>query len=125
MQEEETGTALLEPPAPPQPPGAVATADEEPPRRPWWSRLLVVLAYTIGVLAVIFALAYNFGSMWFPSRETRAQYDQLVAAGQANPPTEQQFHIPIPGCVCHSKNPATVMAHQDRRIRQCMGCHGG
>jgi hypothetical protein len=77
-------------------------------------------------LAVLFfsaATLFRFGSMWLPSREQTVAFERLVAAGQAAAITRRQFHIPIPGCVCHSDDPAQVAAHADRRISECMTCH--
>ena len=93
-------------------------------KRPRWQKLLIGLGVVIASLAALAAALYLFGSMWFPSSEAKASYAQIEAAGQA-PPVERQFHIPIPGCVCHSDNPVLVMEHSNRRIRQCMDCHGG
>lgn len=96
-----------------------------PPRTPWWQRALVGLAYGLLGLLLLGALAYNFGSMWIPGRAVRAEYEQLVASGAARQRQPRQFHIPIPGCVCHSDDPVLVIEHEDRRIRECSGCHGG
>lgn len=127
MDDERTqSTAVMEPPGPPEPPAPSATGETEPPRRmPWWQRILVGLLMLFLALILLGALAYNFGSMWPARPEVRAQYDQLVASGEAQPVEKRQFHIPIPGCVCHSDDPVTQIAHEDRRIRQCSSCHGG
>jgi hypothetical protein len=94
------------------------------PTSPWWVKVLAGVGYTLLGVFLLGSLAFAFGSMWVPSAEDRAAYEELLAAGQA-PAYDRQFHIPIPGCVCHSDDPATVMAHSNRRINQCMGCHGG
>lgn len=86
--------------------------------------VLAGFGYTMLALFFFGAMAFAFGSMWVPSAETRAAYEQLRDTGQA-PDYERRFHIPIPGCVCHSDDPNTVMQHSNRRISQCMGCHGG
>ena len=99
-------------------------AEPQRRRRPWWQKLLIGLGVVIASLVALALALYLFGSMWFPSSEAKAAYAQIEAAGQA-PPIERQFHIPIPGCVCHSDNPVPVMEHSNRRIRQCMDCHGG
>lgn len=118
--------AVMEPPGPPTPPAPAATGECEPPRRtPWWKRLLVGLFVTLLLLVLLAAAAYNFGSMWVPDREVREQYDRLVASGEVRERQPRQFHIPIPGCVCHSDDPVLVIEHEDRRIRECSGCHGG
>lgn len=97
---------------------------ECPARRPWWQRVLIGVGVTVAVLVVAAFALYRFGSMWVPSQEVKAEYAQLVAAGQAEP-IESRFHIPIPGCVCHSDDPVKTMQHSNRRISECMECHGG
>jgi hypothetical protein len=89
---------------------------------PLWRRVLFGAFVTAAVLVFLAALLYRFGSMWPADRETRAAYAALEEAGQA-PPLEPRFHIPVPGCVCHSDSPVTTMQHADRRISDCMGCH--
>lgn len=127
MPDEETGTiAVMEPPGPPPPAAPPSTSEAEPPRKmPWWQRILVTLFGALLLLILLAALAYNFGSMWPASREVQAEYDLLVASGQVRPVENRQFHIPIPGCVCHSKDPVLTVEHEDRRIRECSSCHGG
>lgn len=85
-------------------------------------RVLFVAFVAFAVVFFIGATLYRFGSMWNPSANTRADYERLVSAGQT-PPVEQRFHIPIPGCVCHSDDPAVTMAHSTRYISECFGCH--
>lgn len=85
-------------------------------------RVLTGIGVTVLVLAAVALVLYNFGSMQAPSAEMRQAYAATVAAGQA-PPIEASFHIPIPGCVCHSSDPAQQMQHSTRRIKDCAGCH--
>lgn len=85
-------------------------------------RVLILIAATVLVLVAVALVLYNFGSMWTPSADVRQAYAATVAAGQA-PPIEASFHIPIPGCVCHSSDPAQQMQHSTRRIKDCAGCH--
>lgn len=87
-------------------------------------KFLIGFGYALLGIFFLGSMAFAFGSMWVPSADTRAAYEQLRVAGQA-PEYDRQFHIPIPGCVCHSDNPVTVMQHSNRRINQCNGCHGG
>jgi len=109
----------------PTDPGAEAAQETQcAPRRPLWQRFLITIGVVLAVLVVSALLLYKFGSMWVPSAEARTQYAQLEAAGQV-PPIENRFHIPIPGCVCHSDDPVKTMQHSTRRISECMGCHGG
>ena len=88
-------------------------------------RLMRILGVTLLVIAAVAVLLYNFGSMWTPSADVRQAYAASAAAGQA-PPVDGAFHIPVPGCVCHSPDAAVQMHHSARRIKDCRtpGCHG-
>jgi hypothetical protein len=103
--------------------GADDSPTQRSPRRPWWRRALQGLAIAVFVLVVLGALLYNFGGMMPPSAKAKAQYGQLQALG-AVAPVENRFHIPIPGCVCHSDNPVLQVEHSKRSLNQCMSCHG-
>jgi len=100
---------------------------ERAPRGPLWKRVLKRIAIGIGVTVVVLVLAavalYNFGG---PSGSVypgvTARYDQLVASGQA-PPLRQRFVLPIPGCRCHSKDPALTAQHSVRHMNECGKCH--
>lgn len=49
-------------------------------------------------------------------------------AGQGavpEPDPSSPFAIEIPGCVCHSDDPALVQQHAEYRMNQCFGCHAG
>lgn len=94
---------------------------EKRPRR-WARRLLVGLGVTVLLLAALVAVLYAFGSMMPPSAEARQAYAAQVAAG-AEPPVESSFHIPIPGCVCHSPDPVLQVQHESRHVRECADCH--
>ena len=103
---------------------------EEPPgpgrrKRPLWVRVLRGIGIALLVLVAVAVLLYNYGSMWTPSAEVRQAYAQGVEQGIV-PPIEKEFHIPIPGCVCHSSDPVLQMQHESRHIKDCMnpGCHG-
>lgn len=41
------------------------------------------------------------------------------------PDPNSPLMIEIPGCVCHSDDPALVKQHQGYRMNQCFGCHQG
>lgn len=89
-------------------------------------RVLKGIGVTLLVLVVLGVLLYSFGSMQSPSSEVRQAYAAGVATGQV-PAIGQSFHIPIPGCVCHSPDPVLQMQHESRHVKDCMtaGCHGG
>jgi hypothetical protein len=68
-------------------------------------------------------LLYNFGGMSGSAVPgVLAQYDQLVASGQA-PAIQKRFVIPIPGCQCHSKDPVLTAQHTRRHMNECSKCH--
>jgi hypothetical protein len=39
------------------------------------------------------------------------------------PDPDSPFTFQIPGCRCHSDDPAVVEEHADYRLNQCRGCH--
>lgn len=77
----------------------------------------------VALFAALGATAYGFGSMEIPSAEMRAQYDALVASGKVAAVKPAGFHIPIPGCRCHSSDPVVTIEHEGYRIRDCASCH--
>ncbi len=79
---------------------------------------------TVAALALLAGLLYAFGGMWPRTAEMRAAFDAQVAAGLASP-VEDRFVIPVPGCVCHSESPELQARHAERRVNECMNCHGG
>ena len=97
------------------------------PRRPIWQRVLRGLGITLASLLVILVvggvLLYNFGGMSGSAVPgVLERYDQMVAAGQAQP-IQKRFVIPIPGCQCHSKDPSLTAQHTRRRMNECSHCH--
>lgn len=85
---------------------------------------LTLLVLVLGLVAVAF-VAYNYGSMEPPTAEMRAQYDAFVTAGDVQPAPAAGFHVPIPGCRCHSSEPVQQVQHAGYRMRECSRCHGG
>jgi hypothetical protein len=49
--------------------------------------------------------------------------DPDAEAPEADP--SSPLAIEIPGCVCHSDDPAEVKRHAEYRMNQCAGCHMG
>lgn len=86
-------------------------------------KIALVLVTIVLLLVLAAAAAYAFGGPWVPTREQRASYERMVKTGQA-PALERRFVLPIPGCVCHSKDPGQVVRHSNWRIRECASCHG-
>ena len=97
------------------------------PKRPLWVRVLRGVGITLGVLLVLLVVTgvslYNFGGMSGSAVPgVLAQYDQMVAAGQA-PAIQKRFVIPIPGCRCHSTDPVLTAQHSVRHMSDCNKCH--
>lgn len=82
----------------------------------------VVLSVVIFIASVLYAFGGPSGSANDP--EMKERYEVLVAAGDVQP-VEGRFVIPIPGCKCHSDDPYLTEQHRNRRMGECMGCHGG
>jgi hypothetical protein len=98
---------------------------DAPRKRSLLKRIALTLLTIVGVLVVAGVMLYEFGSMERPSPQMRTQYEALVASGQAPRLPRPGFHLPIPGCKCHSTDPALTMQHEGYRIRDCGSCHGG
>jgi hypothetical protein len=88
-------------------------------------RIGLTLLALVVLLVALALVAYNFGSMEPPSAEARAQYAALVAAGKVPAAPSGGFHVPIPGCRCHSNDPVLQVQHESIHIKDCSRCHGG
>jgi len=115
-------TEPVEPAQEPQSP-----AEQCAPRKPLWIRILKGVGITVVSLVVLVAMAgvllWNFGGMSGSAVPgVLDQYDEWVASGQA-PAIQKRFVIPIPGCQCHSKDPALTAQHTRRRMNECGACH--
>jgi hypothetical protein len=88
-------------------------------------KTLIGFGVTVAVLVALATVLYFFGSMETPSAEMRAAYEGLRADGRAPALAPAGFHIPVPGCRCHSADPVLTMQHEGRTISGCSSCHGG
>lgn len=106
----------------------LTAGDAGAPVRRRWKRALKRVGVTLGALLptllVLGVVLYEFGTMEAPAPEMRAAYVRLETAGKAPPAPSPGFHIPIPGCRCHSTDPVQTMAHTRYKIRDCGRCHG-
>jgi len=95
-------------------PDTVAEDASAPVRRKRWPR--VVMAVAVALVAV----GAGFYFLGAPS-----QGQAVSENGQAVPPADPNspLAISIPGCVCHSDDPAQVAEHKQYRMNQCAGCH--
>ncbi len=86
-------------------------------------RVLAWIGVVVGALVLVALVLFAFGGPGGVTKEVRAQHAVLVAAGTA-PAVEDRFVVPIPGCTCHSDDPALMVEHAERRMRDCFGtCH--
>jgi len=85
-----------------------------PVRRKRWPRV---------VAAVAIALVATGAGFYFLGAPSQGQ--SVSENGQAVPPADPSspLAISIPGCVCHSDDPAQVAEHKQYRMNQCAGCH--
>lgn len=81
------------------------------------------ICLAVALVAFAGALVYKFGGPVAPPKSAVAEYQREVAEG-IQPPLEKRFVLSIPGCVCHSDNPSSVVRHSIRRLSECSGCHG-
>jgi len=96
-------------------------------------RALIITSVAIALLVVLGGAAYTFGTPQSPDVAVQAASGAAVgsgavpAAGQAVPEPDPNapLAIEIPGCTCHSDDPAIVERHSTYRMNQCAGCHGG
>jgi hypothetical protein len=85
-------------------------------------RVLKRVAVSLGVVVALVALLYFFGGMWPMTASMKAVYAREVVAGR-QPEWKSRVSIPIPGCVCHSKDAAVQMMHSTAHISDCGWCH--
>jgi len=87
--------------------------------------LIGVLATTVVLLLGVLAM-YAFGAPQASAPEVAAtQVTTSQPAEVPAPDPNSPLMIEIPGCVCHSDDPALVKEHQGYRMNQCFGCHTG
>ena len=87
------------------------------------------------VLAAVVVAMFAFGKPMTPQAPPQAAASAEVAASQMGeaPTAPQQestretgsdpLAVEIPGCVCHSDDPALVEEHASYRMSECFECH--
>lgn len=80
-------------------------------------KMLATAASLLGILLVGVAIVFAIGVPQAP-----AVRSQGAAVAQSSN-SSGRFAIQIPGCVCHSDDPAIVSEHVGYRMYQCFGCH--
>lgn len=87
--------------------------------------LLIGLASLAVVLGAVIALLL-LGTPQSAPGPAAAKPGEVAADAVAPPPDPSSpLAIEIPGCVCHSDDPALVEQHAGYRMNQCFGCHTG
>lgn len=103
--------------------GDGALGGSRKPRR-WLKRVGLSVLVVVAVLISAASVLYEFGGMEPPAPAVKSAYAQMVAAGRAKP-VPGRFVVPIPGCVCHSADPAQQVTHSVYRMSECGSCHKG
>lgn len=107
-------------------------------------RVLIGVLVTVAVLLLGVVVMYAFGApqtVASPADVTQITTAQPAEVPSAASPVQpgasvtttevpapdpnSPLMIEIPGCVCHSDDPALVKEHQGYRMNQCFGCHTG
>ncbi len=90
---------------------------------PWLRRSALIVSAVLLGLALVAVTLYFVGGEMPPAASIRNAYAAEVDAG-AQAPVRAAFVIPIPGCVCHSPDPAIQMTHSVYHLSECASCHG-
>ena len=96
----------------------------------------IVALLAVGLVLGVAVFAFAFGTPQAPvSPAGSALVAQASAPNLPSPapapvavePAEEQapFAVQIPGCRCHSDDPAVVEEHSHYRINECRSCHAG
>ena len=106
-----------------------------------WRRTLVVMLVGVAALLAVVGVLYIFGTpQSAPLSPSSADASPAtgnaisaakpdtgaeVKTGVQPPPADPNspLALEIPGCVCHSEDPALVQSHSRYRMNQCAGCH--
>lgn len=85
---------------------------------------LVVTALLLGGVVVMYALGTPQAPS-SPAAQAAPVGGSQVATDAAVPEPDpgSPLAIEIPGCTCHSDDPALVAEHAQYRMNQCFGCH--
>ena len=89
---------------------------------PTLKRIGIGAGVTVFVLAAVVVTVFAFGKPMTPQVGT----EPMSPPADAGPaPVSDPLAVQIPGCVCHSDDPAVVAEHASYRMSECFGCHGG
>lgn len=99
-------------------------------------RIGVIAGVTALVIAALVIAMFAFGKPVTPQAPLTAASAEVVtpradepltgAPQEAGPPQgSDPLAVEIPGCVCHSDDPAVVEEHATYRMSECFDCHQG
>ena len=96
-------------------------------------RIGIIAGLGFFVLAATLVVMFVLGKPVTPQASPEAAAPVTVAGEVASPgasgevPAQAEesdpLAIQIPGCVCHSDDPALVAEHATYRMSECFGCH--
>ncbi len=84
----------------------------------------------LGLASFAALLALGLGFLLLGTPQASSSVSARAAAPPASaevppPEADSPLAIEVPGCVCHSDDPAVVEEHSRFRMNQCFGCHAG
>jgi hypothetical protein len=89
-------------------------------------RIVLIVGSAMLVIAALVVAMFAFGKPMTPQASSQAA-PPGVAATQAPAGAPEggsdPLAVEIPGCVCHSDDPAVVAEHATYRMSQCFDCH--
>lgn len=103
-------------------------------------RVSLIAGTAVLVIAALVVAMFAFGKPVAPQASSRAVAPTGAAAPQdpsgapgapmaadtvASSGGSDPLVVEIPGCVCHSDDPAVVEAHASYRMSECFDCHQG
>ena len=91
-------------------------------------RAAIIVLVALGLVLGVAAFAFAFGTPQAPPTPAAAPASAPGNAPASQPvPAEESapFAVQIPGCTCHSDDPAVVEEHSRYRISECRSCHNG
>jgi hypothetical protein len=101
-------------------------------------RALAIIAAVLLVGLAAASFVFAFGTPQAPppgpagtsadkaaSPDGKASASVAASAQVPQPDPASPLAVEIPGCTCHSDDPALVEEHAGYRMNQCFGCHNG
>jgi hypothetical protein len=87
-------------------------------------RVLLGLVVTLLALGLVAVGLFYFGGPSTPAPGPAADTGATAAPSpMTGAPGDQRFIIEVPGCTCHSDDPAVVAEHATYRMSECSECH--